>query len=125
MELLTKAIRKKMPELYSQSEKQAQDVPVIVKFFSLSTGWSWYVTEGSCILKSGEGAPLSYLDESPDAAQNVVDVTFFGLVRGVATELGYFSLNELKAARGVFGPDIERDMFFGEHTLADVMERRL
>ena len=55
-----------------------------VKFFSPYSGWTWFATEFD-----GED-------------------TFFGLVIGHFTELGYFSLSELKS----LGWMIERDRFF-------------
>jgi hypothetical protein len=44
---------------------------------------------------------------------------FFGLVVGLETELGYFTLNELESVRGPMGLKIERDRHFSG-TLADV-----
>ena len=47
------------------------------------------------------------------------------LLEGLENELGYFSLKELESLKGPFGLTIERDLFFGKYTLAEVMERRL
>ena len=68
MKLLTKEIRKTVPELYSQEEKGDEAVAYI-KFFTPWSNWTWYATE---------------FDRED---------TFFGLVIGLETELGYFSLN--------------------------------
>ena len=104
MKLLTKELRNKLPELYANEQKKAEDTPVIVKFFDPTGSWTWYATEGS---KEGD------------------DFIFFGYVRGDDNELGYFSLIELESARGALGLGIERDKYFGRHSLAEVMAKRL
>lgn len=104
MELMTKELYKKMPRLYTNEKKKPEDTPVIVKFFDPTGSWTWYATEG----------------EQKDG-----DYLFFGFVRGFENELGYFSLNELKSVKGPLGLGIERDLYFGKHTLAEVMEKRL
>jgi hypothetical protein len=52
-----------------------------------------------------------------DTDKEKVDYVFFGLVVGFDTELGYFSLNELKTAkegmRGLRALPIERDVWLG------------
>jgi len=101
VKLLTKEIRKALPPLYSQDSRRAEDVKVHVKFFTPDSSWTWYATE----FDGGD--------------------TFFGLVRGLETELGYFSLRELQSARGPLGLAIERDLHFGDHTLAEVQETAL
>jgi hypothetical protein len=97
MMLLTKSLRRKLPALYSQDSKPATSVPVVVKFFTPDSSWTWYATEFD-----GED-------------------TFFGLVDGHEKELGYFSLKELESARGPMGLAIERDLHFAGRTLADVI----
>ncbi len=87
MELLTEEIRKTLPGLYSQEELGFEAI-ACVKFFTPDSNWTWYVTEFD-----GED-------------------TFFGLVDGFEKELGYFSLSEIKDARGPFGLKIERDLYF-------------
>lgn len=94
MQLLTKELRKKLPKLGALSSKEAEEIPIIVKFFTPWSNWTWYAYEFD-----GE------------------DV-FFGFVRGVENELGTFSLKELQEMKGSFGLKIERDLYFGcEHTL--------
>lgn len=105
MMLLTKEIKNKLPKLYANESKEAKDVPVIVKFFTPTSNWTWYATEG---------------EEQEDG-----DWLFFGYVRGFEGELGYFSLKELESVKGPLGLGVERDMYFGEHTLAEVMEKQL
>ena len=110
MKLLTKELREKFPKHRETDEKNNGDIPVIAKFFTPWTDWTWYAVEGEPIL-----------DE--DGTEE--DYHFFGFVRGLENELGYFSLNELESLKGPFGLRIERDLHFGEHTLAEVMERQL
>lgn len=95
MMLLTKADRKKLPELY-QTENQGDKAMAVVKFFTPGSNWTWYATEFD-----GED-------------------TFFGLVDGFEMELGYFSLSELQSTRGPLGLKIERDRHFTPKSIAEI-----
>lgn len=86
MKLLTEELKKSLPKLYT-TESEA-DPLIICKFFTPDSNWTWYVLEFD-----GEN-------------------TFFGLVAGIETELGYFTLDELESYRGSWGLGIERDLFF-------------
>jgi hypothetical protein len=97
MKLLTVAIRKALPPLGS-TEEMGLDAPIIVKFFTPTSNWTWYATEF----------------DGQDR--------FFGLVDGFTKELGYFSLSDLELVRGPYGVAIERDLYFGtHHTLKEFM----
>ena len=89
--MMTKEIIAKMPDLYSQDGK-GYDAVAVVKFFSPYTGWEWYGTEF----------------DGKD--------TFYGLVKGFETELGYFSLRELTETQVALGgtrvPAVERDLYW-------------
>ena len=102
MQLMTKELEKTFPPIYANEEKEPKDVLIIAKFFSPWSNWTWYATEFD--QESGQ---------------------FFGYVRGIENELGYFSLQELESVSGPFGLGIERDLYFGDHTLAEVMEKRI
>lgn len=104
MKLLTKEIIKKLPKLYSQDGKDPKDVQIVVKFFHPMSRYTFYVTEG---------------EQKEDG-----DWEFYGLIRGHETELGYFTLSDLKSVK-VHGFGIERDMYFGEHTLAEAKEKMI
>jgi hypothetical protein len=79
--------------------KASHSVSIITaKFFTPWAGWTWYMTE---------------LDTDDDYA--------FGYVVGLDSELGYFSIQELEAQAGPGGLTIERDLHFGQHTLAEVV----
>lgn len=103
MKLITNEIRKKAPAIGSTSELKACDVKVIAKFFTPYGQWAWYLTE--------------YDDKTGEA---------FGYVKGFENELGYFSIPEMEETM-VFGrmKAVERDRFFGDHTLEDVIEGRV
>jgi N12 class adenine-specific DNA methylase len=70
-------------------ETEKDDNPqAVLKFFTPDANWSWYVTEY----------------DSHDLC--------FGLVEGMETEWGYFSLSEISATKGPLGLKIERDKWF-------------
>jgi hypothetical protein len=95
MDLLTAEIREALPSLRS-TEPLGMDAPIIVKYFTPTSSWTWYATEF-------DGEDL-----------------FFGLVDGHCKEIGYFSLSELEQFRGPYGLGVERDLYFGtEHTLKE------
>lgn len=87
-----------IPPLYATSE-QGDDAIVQVKLFTPDSGWTFYITEY-------DGDDLC-----------------FGLVVGMETELGYFTLSELRAVRGPLGLRIERDLYFKPAPLREI--RRL
>jgi hypothetical protein len=98
MKLLTQAIRSKLPPLSSSDRPPPDQVTVQAKFFTPDSSWSWYATEFD-----GED-------------------TFFRLVVGFEVEMGYYSLSELEAARGPWGPPIERDLWFKPAPLSQLPE---
>lgn len=101
-QLMTKELSKELPELYSQDGK-GYDALAVVHYFSPFSGWDWYGTEFD-----GED-------------------TFFGLVRGFETELGYFSLRELSEAVIEFSehrlrlPAVERDLHWTPRPLRELL----
>ena len=99
IKMMTKEIMAEMPDLYSQ-DGLGYEAVAVVKFFSPYTGWEWYGTEFD-----GED-------------------TFFGLVKGFETELGYFSLRELTEAQISIGgtrvPAVERDRYWTPTKLSEV-----
>ena len=104
MKLLPKEIRETLPPLYSQDGKGGKAV-VHVKFFTPSSSWSWFATEGEAV---------------KDDSGSEIDFKFFGLVEGHEKELGYFVLSELEEVRGPMGLPIERDLHFKPKTLAEI-----
>jgi hypothetical protein len=96
MNLLTKEIEKQIPPLYSQDGKGNEAI-AYAKFFTPDANWTWFATE-----------------YDPKTRQ------FFGLVVGMETELGYFSLDDLEKARGPLGLSIERDLHFVPKALGEI-----
>ena len=86
-DLIPEALAKSIPRLYAT--EKVSDPLVHVKFFTPDSSWTWFVQE-----------------YDPD------ERLCFGLVIGHETEMGYFSLAELEAARGPMGLPIERDLHF-------------
>jgi hypothetical protein len=98
MKLLTKEITRAFPE-FGSTDGQGDSAKVVVKFFTPDSNWTWYATEFD-----GED-------------------TFFGLVCGHESELGYFSLSELSSVRGPMGLPIERDRHLGSITVGEARTR--
>jgi len=89
MKLITKAIEAAAPAIGTTSNTPPADVPIVAKFFTPWSNWTWYMTE--------------YNPENRGA---------FGFVSGLEGELGYFSIDELEEIVGPFGLTIERDLHF-------------
>ena len=104
MKLLPKEIRETLPPLYAQDGKGGKAI-VYVKFFTPSSSWTWYATEGEPVL---------------DELGKEVDFRFFGLVDGHEKEFGYFVLSELEEVRGPMGLPIERDLHFKPKTFEEI-----
>lgn len=113
--ILTKEVKSKLPALYANDGKDAANVPVVVKFFDPTGSWTWYATEGE---PTGET-----IQNGAFAGEE--DYKFFGYVKGFEGELGYFTLGQLSIAKvgckGLQALPIERDIHFGDKTLAEVM----
>ena len=95
MKLLTEEIAAMLPPLGSQ-DGLGYDAIAHLKLFTPDANWTWLCTE-----------------YDPE------ERLFFGLVCGFEQELGYFSLDELQAARGPLGLPIERDQHFEPTSLKD------
>ena len=98
MKLLTKALEKKIPLLYSQ-EGKGMNAIVHVKFFLKS--FTWYALEYSP--KSG---------------------VFYGYITSSHCpqgEFGNFTLAELESVKGKFGK-IERDLYFEPKPLKNIFK---
>ncbi len=89
MSLLTDALRKQLPPLYTQ--EQEPNPMVHIKFFLPGSSWTWYVTEGE-----------------PEGD----DYLLFGFVFGFEGEWGYFTLRELEQVRNQMKLPVERDEHF-------------
>jgi len=98
MQLLTDEIKNNLPPLYSTENTSTNDKKVVCKFFNPIGAGTWYVVEG---------------EEQEDG-----DWLFFGLVKILESEWGYFSLRELEIIELVnFGLGIERDINFQDNDI--------
>ena len=93
MRLMTKALAKKIPKLYSTEKIPVEDKIAVAKYFLPMSRWTWYVVEG---------------EEAPDG-----DWLFFGYVEGLEKEWGYFH-------EPLFA---ERDLHFKPTKMADITRR--
>ena len=101
MQLLTKEILKRFENVGRQ--ENVADPIVIAKFFNPAGAGTWYATE--------------YDPESKE---------FFGYVSIFGDwndEWGSFSLDELQSYRGNFGLGIERDRYFDEKPISEVVPK--
>ena len=87
MKLLTKSIQKSAEEQFSKAGDMNQKV--VAKFFDPMGKWTWY---------------LMNKDPQSDYCWGIVD--------GLAVEMGSFGLDELQNYTGHFGIGIERDTSF-------------
>lgn len=92
MKLMTKAIERAIPALYSTENTPTAEKKAAVKFFTPDAQWTWYAVEGE--------------------QQENGDWRFFGLVDGMEKEWGYFMLSDLQSVRGGLGLPVERDRHF-------------
>ena len=115
MKLLTKEIIKKMP--HPGEIKDAKTAPIIVKFFG-GGSYTLYVIAASAFIKDGGEVKLADME-----GKDVIDIQLFGYVTGLqCDEWGYASFNELKELKfPPFGLGIERDMYFGNCTVAEIL----
>jgi hypothetical protein len=99
MKLMTKGLENRFSRVGSQ--ENAKDPLVIAKFFNPAGAGTWYATEF-------------------DPATR----TFFGYVSIFGDwndEWGTFSLDELEAYKGPLGIGIERDLYFDEKPVSQVI----
>lgn len=89
--------RAKLPEL-SENIAQRWEAKAQVKFFTPDGSWVFYASEFD-----GEN-------------------TFYGLVLGTVTVLGYFSLSGLNSLRVPGGVPVKRDVNFEPKTLRELKE---
>lgn len=88
MMLLTKALTKQLPALYTC--EKTPDPKVVCKFFTPWSSWTWYAIE-----YDGRDTFFGYADNGCGGG-----------------ELGYFTLSELLSVKGPYGLKIERDLWF-------------
>lgn len=100
MDLVNDEIINKLPKIYETDSTPLMDKKIICKFFNPDGLGSWYVIEGQ---------------------QEEDDFIFFGLVDLHEKEFGYFSLKELQKTIGPNGLKIERDIYFIQSNVKDIL----
>ena len=100
--LITKKIEQALLKhpLGSTDNIPLKDKTVIVKFFNVYNGWTWFVFEGT------------KLDNG--------DWEFFGRVHGFEKETGYFTLSELMSSKRF---PTERDMYTENVPYSNFMDK--
>lgn len=102
MKLITTALRKQIPPLYSTEDLPLGDKVVVAKFFTPWGSYSFYCIEGG---------------------QEDNDYIMWGLVTGLGDdEFGYSSLEEMESIVGPGGLGIERDLSWIPRKLRDIPE---
>ena len=99
MQLLTKEIKTKAEKQYDQGDDMSQKV--VAKFFDPVGSFTWYL-----------------MNKDPESDY------CWGIVDGMAVEIGSFGLDELQSYTGHFGLGIERDTSF-EPVEAKVIWKKL
>ncbi len=99
MKLLTKEILKRFEAVGRQED--SKDPLVIAKFFNPTGAGTWYATE-----------------YDPESRMFFGFVSIFG---DWNDEWGSFSLAELESYHGKFGLGIERDLYFGEKRISEIV----
>ena len=99
MKLLTKELLARFAKLGRQED--STDPIVVAKFFTPAGAGTWYATE-----------------YDPETSEFFGYVSIFG---DDCDEWGSFSLAELESYRGKFGLGIERDLYFGEKRISEVI----
>ena len=87
MQLLTKEIKTKAEKQYTKGSDMEQNI--VAKFFDPVGSWTWYL-----------------MNKDPESGY------CWGIVDGMAVEMGSFMIEELEEHTGHFGLGIERDTSF-------------
>lgn len=117
MKLLTKEIAAALAAAYAHYTKTGESgKKVIAKYFTPWGNATWYVTEGGPVGADGDIT----------AIENAVDWHLYGFCDiGDAdnAELGFVMLSDLEGLKGPFGLTVERDLYYGDHTIDEVLEQ--
>lgn len=107
MKLLTTAIRKALPKLYTTEETPTESKVCHLKLFFPAGRFTFYCVEGE---------------------QDGDDFRMFGYTKSAlgadCDEWGYASLNELQSIRGPLGLKIERDLSWRPTLMGEVLTGR-
>lgn len=111
MELMTNEIARALQDAHARDEAPPDSTPVVVKYFNPVGAQTWYITSGESLTDEETGW-------GPD--WRLFGWCELGFGPG-CDELGYVMLSELRSVKGPLGLGIERDLHYGQHSLAEVM----
>lgn len=101
MKLITKEIERAAPPLHGTDGMAPEDIKIVAKLFTPDANHTWYLTEYDPATREGYGlCRITGMDD--------------------CVEMGYISLPYIETLRGRLGLPVERDMYYGDHTLAEV-----
>ena len=107
MKLLTDAIKKALPPLYSTEATPCENKEIIVRFFNPLGSQSWEIVEGG-----------PTVDDNGDPTEDGDWLLFGKCDLGFGTpEWGYVMLSELESVKVGLGMSIERDICVGASNL--------
>lgn len=100
--MIPQELKQRFKEQGDTSKKRAKDITVIAKFFCPWGAATWFATD----YDEADNVCFGYANLGDD--QNA--------------ELGYFSIDELEDLKGPLGLKIERDLYWKERSLQEVMD---
>lgn len=104
MELMTKEIEQALTN--AKKDQPADQSPVVVKYFTPDAGATWFITEGE---QTEDGDWLLF--------------GFCDLGDAELAELGSVMLSQLRNVRGGLGLPVERDLYFPDTTLKQILQQ--
>ena len=118
MMLITKEIARKLHKA-DQQFIETGETPnaVILKLFAPWGRATWWIVQAT---------PLDAVNGEPCEPENAKDWHMYGfadVVSADCAELGYTLLSELKKIHGPYGLTVERDRYYGAHTLSEIRGR--
>lgn len=125
MKLITKEVARRLMRGDSLGmDRRARDTEVAVKFFNPVGAQTWFMVSGTP-LDDVNGRPLTPDKILDSGIEKAKDWHMFGWCdRGQGpgmSELGYVLLSQLTSLTLPLGLKIERDMYFGNKRLSEVM----
>lgn len=115
MKLMTKEIAERLYRADRQVIETGQGPDeIIVKYFNPVGSGTWYITSGTPLDDNGEPTEL-------DKAKDWHLFGFADIGDPENAELGYVLLSELQSIHLPFGLGIERDIYYSNHRLSEVM----
>mgnify|MGYP003143230603 CR=1 FL=1 len=124
MKLITKEVARRLMRGDSLGmDRRASDTEVAVKFFNPVGAQTWFIVSGTP-LDDVNGRPLTPDKILDSGIEKAKDWHMFGWCDlGMGTpELGYVLLSQLTSLTLPLGLKIERDMYFDNKRLSEVMD---